>query len=478
MPNKTKPLSVNTSQTPALPRQALLGLSGLLGVWVCTLAQGQTQTPPPTPPLASAPAQPQGPAACPASFASQPPTDTEDQRAALRRAQAHSLACENRFDYHAHLGGLLLALKQTVQAANALEKSLMLEPEQPGTQLDYAHALALLGETAIAQEIVNQVSARPDIHPSLRQWLRDSTGERPTATPHWSWAQLLQTTAGHETNLSSATHANAITLFLSNGPVLVPLDDGAKPQSGAGLKNLLAVQGQSPAGGPDLRLTMALQTRHASGVPENHMAALSATYVKPWGQGQLHVRWDGHHFQRNNSFTYQDHGLALQYHFAPWPTPCKWRTSLGSADQQFSGNTSLNGRLTQARLEGSCKHADQSETHWGLGTGQDKAQTNQRPGGDKTRQDWTIRHERLVGKVVTQAWLRQTKLQDSERFSPLLGDLVSRSTRIDWGTGAWWPVAPQWSAGLDVESTSQKSSNVLLNIKNLSIYAGLRWTSK
>jgi hypothetical protein len=83
-----------------------------------------------------------------------------------------------------------------------------------------------------------------------------------------------------------------------------------------------------------------------------------------------------------------------------------------------------------------------------------------------------------VGKVVTQAWLRQTKLQDSERFSPLLGDLVSRSTRIDWGTGAWWPVAPQWSAGLDVESTSQKSSNVLLNIKNLSIYAGLRWTSK
>ena len=464
MPNKTKPLSVKPSHTAASPRQALLGIVGLLA---CALAHGQT------PPLAAAPQ-----ATCPAGFAPLPPTDAETQRAALRRAQTYSLVCENRADYHAHLGTLLLALNQAAQAANALEKSLLLNPEQPGTQLDFAHALALLGETASAQQIVNQVSARPDIHPSLRQWLLDTSGDRPAALSKWSWAQLLQTTAGHETNLSSATHANAITLFLSNGPVLVPLDDGSKPQSGAGLKNLLAVQGQSPAGGPDLRLTMALQTRHAAGVPENHMAALSATYVEPFKAGQLHVRWDGHHFHRNNSFTYQDQGLTLQYHFAPWTLPCKWRTSLGSADQTFSSSSNLNGRFTQVRFEGSCKHTDQSETHWGLGTGHDRAQTAQRPGGDKKRQDWTIRHERLVGKVTTQAWLRQTTLQDSERFSPLLGDLVSRSTRIDWGTGAWWTVAPQWSAGLDVESTSQKSSNALLNIKNLSIYAGLRWTSK
>ena len=465
MPNKTKPLLVKSSPLAATTRQALLGIVGLLA---SSLAHAQT----------SLPSTALGAAACPARFAPQPPTDAEAQRAALRRAQTFSLACENRFDYHAHLGGLLLAMNQASQAANALEKSLLLNPEQPGTQLDFAHALALMGETASAQQIVSQVSARPDIHPGLRQWLLDTSAEQPSALARWSWAQMLQTTAGHETNLSSATHANAITLFLSNGPVLVPLDDGSKPQSGAGLKNLLAVQGQSPTGGSDLRVTMALQTRHASGVPENHMAAFSATYVEPLKAGHLHVRWDGHHFHRNNSFTYQDQGLSLQYHLAAWSLPCKWRTSLGSADQTFSSNTNLNGRLTQVRLEGSCKHIDQSETHWGLGAGTDRAQSTQRPGGDKTRQDWTIRHERPVGKVTTQAWLRQTTLQDSERFSPLLGDLVSRSTRVDWGAGAWWPVAPQWSAGLDVESTSQKSSNALLNIKNLSIYAGLRWTSK
>ena len=465
MPNKTKPLSDKSSPRWAASFRATL----CVGSWLaCGL--GQAQTLPATAPFSTA--------TCPAQFVSQLPQAPEEQRAWLQRAQNLASACEQRPDYHAHLGTLLLALQQNEAAANALEKSLLLNPEQPGTQLDYAHALALLGEKASAQDIVNQVSARPDIHPGLRQWLTGTPAEQSGPSPSWSWAQLLQTTAGHETNLSSATHANAITLYLSNGPVLVPLDDGAKPQSGAGLKTLLAIQGQSPAGGPDMRLTMALQTRHASAVTDNHMAALSATYVKPFMAGQFHLRWDGNHFHRNNSFTYQDQGLALQYHFVPLPMPCKWRTSLGSANQHFAGNTNLNGRLTQARLEGSCKHRDQSETHWGLGHGLDRAETLQRPGGDKTRQDWSIRHERPIGKASAQAWFRQTQLQDSERFSPLLGDLVSRSTRIDWGAGAWWPISGQWSAGFDVESTSQKSSNALLNIKNLSIYSGLRWTSK
>lgn len=461
MPNKTKPFLDKPAPWGTTPR---ITLAWALGVWMCTQAQAQTSPPAPT--------------ACPASFAPQLPLAAEDQRAALQRAQAQSAACEQRADYHAYVGGLLLALRQIQPAANALEKSLLLDPEQPGTQLDYAHALALLGEKASAQDIVNQVTARPDIHPGLRQWLLATPSDPADLRPGWSWAQLLQSTVGHETNLASASSANAITLYLSNGPVLVPLDDGAKPQSGTGLKNLLAIQGQSPAGGPDLRLSMALQTRNASAVTDHHMAAVSATYVKPFMAGQVHVRWEGHHFHRNNSFTYQDQGLSLQYHFVPWPVPCKWRTSLGSSAQQFSGNANLNGRLNQLRLEGSCKHADQSETHWGLGTGLDRAQSSQRPGGDKTRQDWTLRHERPIGKAATQAWLRQTQLNDRERYSPLLGDMVSRSTRVDWGAGAWWPVSGQWSAGIDVESTSQKSSNVLLNINNLSVYAGLRWTSK
>jgi len=412
---------------------------------------------------------------CPAQFA--PTASAQPQVNRLKQAQSLATECDTRADYHAHLGSLLLLDGQAQAAAYALEKSLLLNPDQPGTQLDYAHALALLGEKASAQQIVQQVSARPDIDPGLRQWLLGSPAE-PGSAPRWTWAQLLQTAMGHESNLNSATHANAITLYLSNGPVLVPLDDGTQAQSGAALKTLLAVQGQSPADKPDLRLSLALQTRTAPDSANNQMLALSGTYVRPMGAGQAHLRWDGQRYQNKQSFGYTSQGLSLQYHFVPLPTPCKWHIALGSTAQSHQDSPDLDGRFHQARLEGRCKHADQSETHWGLGTGQDQARSNQRPGGDKTRSDWGIRHDRTIGKTATQMWFKQTHQKDHEPFSPLLGEMVSRSTRNDWGAGAWWTLAPQWRLGFEVETTSQKSTNTLLNIKNLSIYTGLRWASR
>lgn len=447
---------------------ATLAIAAILGQAWATAAQAQTPNVPPLQP-------PQPTADCPATFAQA--ATPEAQRSQLKLAQSLAADCDSRADYHAHLGQLLLQGGQHQAAANALEKSLLLNPEQPGTQLDYAHALALLGEKASAQHIVSQVSARPDIDPGLRQWLLGGNNPQPSPTPRWTWAQLLQTTAGHESNLTSATHANAITLYLSNGPVLVPLDDGAQPQSGTALKTLLAAQGQSPPGSPDLRLSLALQTRNAKPAADNHLLALSGSYVRPLGAGQAHLRWDGQQYKSNNSFAYTSQGLSLQYHWVPRSVPCKWHVTLGSADQSYAGSPDQDGRFHQARFDGSCKHPDQSETHWGLGAGQDRAQSSQRPGGNKNRSDWGVRHDRTLGNTATQLWLKQTRQQDRERFSPLLGELVSRSIRTDWGAGAWWPLSGQWSWGLEVESTSQKSTNALLNIRNLSIYTGLRWTS-
>lgn len=426
----------------------------------------------------NAPLQSAGSPACPASFATQPPATTNARLASQQKMQELAAACDKRADYHAYKGSLLLVLGQNLQAANALEKALLINPDLPGAQLDYAQALALLGEKESAQQLVTQVTARPDIDPGLRQWLLNGMQASAHVATGWSWAQLLQTTVGHETNLASATHANAITLYLSNGPVLVPLDEGARPQHGGALKTLLALQGTKAMGQADLRLGMALQSRHTltSSVADSHMAEISGAYIRQAGPGNAQLRWEGHHYRQNDNFAYQDQGLTLKYEITPMP--CKWSASLGTIAQQYPGSLNLNGQYTHGRLEGACKHSDQSETQWGVGAGQDKAQNALRPGGDKKRGDWTIRHERPASHSTSYGWVRQTRIQDSEQFSSLLGDLVSKTTRIDWGLGIWWPLGVHWSAGLDVESTSQKSSNALLNIKNLSIYSGLRWTGK
>jgi hypothetical protein len=41
--------------------------------------------------------------------------------------------------------------------------------------------------------------------------------------------------------------------------------------------------------------------------------------------------------------------------------------------------------------------------------------------------------------------------------------------------GYWVPVAKMWRVGLNLEATSQKSNNTLFNLKNSSVYFGIRW---
>jgi len=57
-----------------------------------------------------------------------------------------------------------------------------------------------------------------------------------------------------------------------------------------------------------------------------------------------------------------------------------------------------------------------------------------------------------------------------------LGDLKSITKRTDLGLGYWVPVGKRWSAGLNLEATSQRSTNTLFNLRNSGVYAGIRWS--
>jgi len=496
-------------RAPAHLRQVAVWLCVAL---VCGAVHAQTVAPPqlPQPSDSSQPNQPSEPAlVCPERFASVPTAaanPTAANSAAISAAWAQQAqvlqslapACDKRADFHAQLGSLLLLLGRTEAAAQSLEKALLINPELPGALLDYAQALAELGQASGARQLASLVSERPDIDPALRQWLlsgptlyananggTNSVATVPAPGTGWHWAQLWQSTAGHESNLASATHTTSVTLYLSNGPVVVPLDDSAQPQSGAALKNLLALQGQAWVGGGLTRVGLNLQSRHpqarrdASGVGSSLLGEVSASHARALGPGSAQLHWEGSQYRLQNTLAYQGQSLRLQYETQRLPLGpawCQWGISAGTLEQRYPNSSNLNGRTTQGQLQGTCQHPDRSLTQWSLGTGHDKALSPLRPGGDKTRTDWSLRHQRTLGSASTQAWVKQTHTRDHQAFSPLLGSLVSRTTRLDWGLGSWWALGERWQVGLDLESTSQKSSNSLLNIKNMSLYAGLRWT--
>ena len=443
---------------------------------------------------------------CPAEpFGAELPKAKDAIRTQLLKLAPMAEACDMRADFHAYRGALLLTAGWPQDAATALEKALLLNPDLAGAQLDFAQALAQQGQRAQARELVRQVTERADIQPDLKQWLHDgltpgpvgavTAGRSRTGTPQastdaaWIWSGLLQSSLGHETNLASATHTTSLTLYLTSGPVEVPLADSERPQSGAVLKALAAAQGVRPLADGELRLNVALQGRRAQGqvVADNQLAEGAAAYAVPFGPGIVQGSVGTHSFSQRGVYSYKDQAYSLKYEPFWRLADCKASAAVGRTEQRYISSPSLDGNYQHLRLEAGC-HPVQTvvtgtgaETTLGLAAGQDTPLSANRPGGIKHRMEAYARHERSLVLPLTSvqgnltAWYRYSHSRDEQIFSGLLGFDPTRTQRHDAGLGYWIPIEGGWSVGLDVETTFQKSTNTLLNIKNSAIYGGLRW---
>jgi hypothetical protein len=426
--------------------------------------------------------------------------------------------CDEQANCQAQRGAQLLAQGRVEEAAIALEKALLLDPNLPGAQLDYAQALAQIGLKGSARAILADVLKRPDIQPALKSKLAAPTepsGITPAGMPNeWQWSTLGQAAVGHETNLNSATFTDSLTLMLSNGPVTIGLSDSAKPISGPAAKTLLAVQGTTRAGpglfalgelsvSASLSNKNALQTDSLRGLkPErNQTAEAVAKYSVPMIAGAASGQWQftvgGTQFWLSSTSAYSDTGFNVKFNWDRTFEPslkgllnvegqsCKLSPSLGQTHQSFPLSISLNGVYSFARLELLCKAAS-NESQLVLGKGSDKAEDAARPGGNKKRLDLLIRHEhwlptpwssfKQIQAGQLSAWVRYAKSADANIYSELLGDIKTTTHRADWGVGFWVPMDKSWSAGLNLEATSQRSNNTLFNLKNSGVYAGIRWS--
>lgn len=436
--------------------------------------------------------------ATPAAMAqSNCPAPAQWQNASLAQLAAWAEACDDNALFQAHRGAVLLAQGQTEAAAVALEKALLLNPDLPGAQLDYAQALAQIGLKGSARAMLREVLQRPDIEPALKSQLSPSQA---TNNKHgslmseldWQWLGLLQTAYGHESNLNSATHTDTLTLYLSNGPVTLGLTDNTKPVAGEAFKSSAAVQGHwKGVGGQEMLVNALISSKTgAADVGGNNQSAEAALkYSLPMLAGVASGVWQvalgGTQFWLGNQTAYADQGTQLKYVWDAMGGPCKWAPAIGKIDQRFQQSGILNGVYSYGRLDMVCTGGKGQETHIAVGGGKDVAQDASRPGGDRNRKDLLVRHEQIVPVAFwpvasgqLSAWLRYAQSQDKLPYSELLGDLKSNTHRTDVGLAYWVPVAKQWRIGANLEATSQKSNNTLFNMKNSVLYVGLRWANE
>ena len=272
------------------------------------------------------------------------------------------------------------------------------------------------------------------------------------------------------------------------------LADSERPKAGAALKLLAAVQGVRPVGDGELRLNLAMQGRRANGqtVNDTQLAEGAAAYALPLGPGVMQASLGAHAFSQVGNYSYRDQAYSLKYEPTWRWTDCKGSAALGRIAQSYISSPSLDGNFDHLRLETGCRPTSYSnssgqllvpaETIFGITAGRDNPLNANRPGGVKNRIAIDVRHETPMGQPFGKGqgtlttWARYSQSRDAQVYSTLLGTDPTQTRRQDIGVGYWWPLQAGWSVGMDVESTLQKSTNALLDIKNFSVYGGLRWT--
>jgi tetratricopeptide (TPR) repeat protein len=428
---------------------------------------------------------------------------------ALESLLAVADACAVSAHFQAYLGAVLLSLQRYAEAATALEKALLLDPELAGAQLDYAQALARMGQREVAIGLVAQVAERQDIEPGLRALLqeeanqaRDNAGRtarqveglagqpelsRLAGTGRIRWTGLMQASIGGETNLNSVTHTREITLYLLSGPVNVELAESGRPKSGPTSRLAGALQAELDAGFGLLRGSATAQTRlgFSDVVARQFFHRLDMSLTRSVGHGSLQWALARQEFRQGDLFAARDASGLIEYLSSDRVGVCRGAGALGLTDQRYPLLEIMAGTYRFVRAELRC--AAGGEWRVGVVGGRDRPLVSERPGGEKRRHDVYLRYETQVHPAGWEGalpfapggrfalWARRADSADAFTTNVLLGAAPTQTTRSDIGLSVGMNLSSAWQLAVDAESSAQRSSNALLNLKNLSVYFHLRW---
>lgn len=437
----------------------------LFGIPLCAFAPGPT--------FASAPP---ADAACPAAFPAQPPPLSDERLAEVARLAGLGDPCRDRADYFAYQGMLMLTLKRAQEAALALEKALLLDPELAGAQLDYAQALAEIGELDSAVSLAGEVSKRPDIPIALQAWLAENLDawQGNTWRADW-WIDLM---GGGESNLNSAPGIRSVSLTLPSGSVPLDLAPSARSRAGGALRTNLIGSALRPLGGGLLLFGGEFATRNSPGDADTnqHLVSASAAYVHPVLGGQLGVRVVQTRFWMGGDPAYVGSGWRLLYHLPEQFSVggCVGRVGYGAEDIDFPGESLQAGRYTGAEAWLSCR-GDDWQVDLGVLDGEDRARQASRPGGDQRRTDFSIGLMRRIGSSALSLWTLHRRATDEQVYSSLLGGVPRQVDRLTIRLFYEHPMGNQWSIIGYAETTSQNSNIALFKMDNNAIYFGVRW---
>ncbi len=393
----------------------------------------------------------------------------------LAALQAHAHACTQNADWYSLRGALLLLDGQTAEAAESLERALLLDPQHPSASADYADALAKLGDVAAARRLAETLLARQDIHPTTRQHLNARLAQWPTEPSPWQTLLELGTQLGWESNLNGGPAADTVQLTLSGGNIVLPLNKNQTPQDGlAGVISGKA-QAHRPLGDSwRLLLGGQLRLRDTAGSTNDYALGqfdLSLLRQKPDGELSLQVSRLDQHLGHNALLA--ENRLATSYQWAA--EPCRPRAGLDALERKYPSAGVLDGQQLGLRAGLLCAgHNWLLDTSLRLAT--DRPLQADRPGGRQRWLELGLTAVRQWGDNAVKAEASFAQVKDAEGYSPLLeANAPRRLARSALRLEFIRLLGPRWQGVAGTEYFAQRSNLSLFQLDNLGLYLGARY---
>lgn len=364
-----------------------------------------------------------GAGACPAD-ALPAPGQTPEQT--LQQLLTSRDACLRSAPHFRRLGAAYLAAGQPDAAADAFERALLLEPDHPGTQLDYADALLRLGDAASAAPLLQQLLARPDLPAHLRPALLAQLDALAQAAPRWLHRWVVGAAVAADDNLNNAPLSSTLTLTLPQGSVELPVDGDFRRRSGVALHGQLQWTGLRPHGSALWVLQGELRHRHHSQTTLRYSQAdVSAAWLQaPDAPRQWLVRAGATYLNWGGQALYQGARTTVQHQ---WRRGSACRAGLGPDWEQrhYPQSPTADGTYWGLGAHWQCTQGNHS---WQLQArvGSDHPDDAVRAGGRYQQQELRALWQHASGPWRLSADYQLTAQQDATGYSPLLANGARR----------------------------------------------------
>ena len=407
----------------------------------------------------------------------------------LELLDAAASECARNAPYHAWRGAVLLAQNAPADAAETLERALLLDPDLPGAQLDYAQALIAMGDTASAVGLLRQLQNRNDLPLYLRPLLdNELTALNPQA---WRHRWTLSSAFGIDSNLNNAPAASQLTLTFPQGDITLPLAQSYQPHGGAAWLNHVQWVGARAAGE---HLWLATAEVRARATADNAATGyVQSDFSVAWLQAPAApAQWIGRAAMGRVDFGGQH--LLDDFRVSALR---QWRLDTCSAglgmeaeQRHYPSGPELDGIYTGTLLTLQCNALPDStaapkgwsQQYWNvqMRTGRDHARHADRPGGRYHRTEWRAQWGAQFGAVQLAAEYGYTRQNDQQGYSPLLvSNLARRTDRHGVRLMLSYPLPVDTWGGAEafvaLDANAQASNIPAFASRQRALSAGLRW---